>query len=71
MTQGGHFMNDWHFANKDKEAERAAGGQGEIHCSQLTPEELEVIRVKYPAPTGANAKKPIPIYEFKPRKELL
>ncbi|MEK5181371.1 hypothetical protein [Paenibacillus odorifer] len=64
-------MNNRHFANKDKAVEQASGGQGEIKCSQLTPEELKVIRVKYPAPTGANAKKPIPIYEFKPRKELL
>lgn len=56
-------MNEWHFGNKDKDkdAERAAGGQGEIKLSQLTPEELEEIRRKYPAPTGADAKKPIPI----------
>ncbi|MGN7760475.1 hypothetical protein [Paenibacillus sp. 22594] len=54
-------MNNWHFGNKDKSAELAAGGQGEVKRSQLTPEELEEIRKKYPAPTGTNAKKPIPI----------
>lgn len=54
-------MNDWHFANKDSKAEEAAGGQGEIKHSQLTPEELAAFRMKYPAPTGEAAKKPIPI----------
>jgi hypothetical protein len=54
-------MNEWHFSNKDKAVELAAGGQGKIKVSQLTPEELDEIRRKYPAPTGADAKKPIPI----------
>lgn len=57
-----NIMNNWHFANKDKAAERASGGQGEIKRSQLTPEELEEIRQKYPTPIGA--KKPVPIFEY-------
>lgn len=55
-------MNNWHFADKDKEVERAAGGQGEIKVSRLSPEELEEVRRKYPAPVGM--KKPTPIFEY-------
>ncbi|KUP24906.1 hypothetical protein AWJ19_03190 [Paenibacillus sp. DMB5] len=60
------IMNNWHFANKDPEIERAAGGQGEIKFSRLSPEELEAFRAANPAP--ANAKKPIPIYEYNKRR---
>ncbi|MEK4882349.1 MULTISPECIES: hypothetical protein [Paenibacillus] len=61
-------MNNWHFANKDKAVEQAAGGQGEIKCSQLTPEELAAFRQANP--TLLNAKKPIPIFEYNKRRAL-
>lgn len=63
-------MNNWHFADKDKAVERAAGGQGVIKSSQLTPEELEAFRLATPKPTGAAAKKPILIYEYNKRRAL-
>lgn len=61
-------MNNWHFADKDKAAEQAAGGQGEIKVSRLSPKELEAFRLANPTP--ANAKKPIPIYEYNKRRAL-
>ncbi|OBZ08912.1 hypothetical protein A8L34_22425 [Bacillus sp. FJAT-27264] len=61
-------MNNWHFENRDKAVEQAAGGQGEIKHSQLSPEELEAFRKANPAPTGADAKKPIPIFEYNKRR---
>ncbi|AIQ63303.1 hypothetical protein PSTEL_09600 [Paenibacillus stellifer] len=62
-------MNDWHFANKDRASELAAGGQGEIKVSRLSPAELEEIRRKYPAPAVDKDKTSRPImWDRHPRK---
>ncbi|WP_342480064.1 hypothetical protein NST07_20655 [Paenibacillus sp. FSL L8-0340] len=55
------MSSKWHYNIKSKAKEAAAGGQGEIKKSQLSPEEMARLDLEYPRPTGKAAEKPFVI----------